>query len=280
MRKVLVFSLAPLFLLLPFVFPLVSSAETANLRAGFAQGSIWISRSHVVEGDAVNIFAVLYNSSDNSISGDVVFAVDDVSIATKNFTLGAGETQILSAPWIAKAGSHTTSARIEKATGVSENPAALNQTTGTISVSVEDPPPPSPAVQVLNTVTSAIQTGVASTAPAVLSAVHSIYNATEAIRMQAKTALLKQLAGNAGGAGVPQLRPDVADTASASGATTAGANAGTSPVSGALRYMAAAGLAIVSSKTLFYISLALILLLLIQILRVSLRERRHGRFED
>ena len=273
--KFAVFLLLPLF----FVFPFVPLAEAASSSAGFAP-SIWMSRAQVVAGESVNIFTVLYNSSDNSLSGDVVFAVDGSSIGTKNFTLGAGETQIVSAPWVAKSGNHTVSARIENAAGAGVNASLVNQTTGTISISVEPPPPPSPTAQVLNTVTSAIQTGVASTVPAIAGVAGSLYGKTEALREQAKTALQKQLAENAPAdasakskqpAGTPGSGPAEA------GDSAAGADEGTPLVSKALRYMAAAGLAVVSSRTLFYISLALMLLILIKIVRAFLRERRRDR---
>ncbi|MDP3965273.1 MAG: hypothetical protein Q8Q13_00545 [bacterium] len=265
-------------LLLQLIIPAISLADTAEPSAGFAP-SIWMSRAQVVAGESVNIFTVLYNSSDNSLSGDVVFAVDGASIGTKNFTLGAGETQIVSAAWVAKSGNHTVSARIENAAGAGVNASLVNQTTGTISISVESPPPPSPTAQVLNTVTSAIQTGVASTAPAIAGVAGSLYGKTEALREQAKTALQKQLAENAPAdasakpkqtAGTPGSGPAEA------GVSTAGADEGTPLVSKALRYMAAAGLAVVSSRTLFYISLALMLLILIKIVRAFLRERRRG----
>ena len=273
--KFAVFLLLPLF----FVFPFVPLAEAASSSAGFAP-SIWMSRAQVVAGESVNIFTVLYNSSDNSLSGDVVFAVDGASIGTKNFTLGAGETQIVSAPWVAKSGNHTVSARIENAAGAGVNASLVNQTTGTISISVEPPPPPSPTAQVLNTVTSAVQTGVASTVPAIAGVAGSLYGKTEALREQAKTALQKQLAENAPAdasakpkqtAGTPGSGPAEA------GVSTAGADEGTPLVSKALRYMAAAGLFVVSSKTWFYISLVVMILILIQILRMAFRERKRGR---
>ena len=54
---------------LQLVVPSLSDAEVKELSAGFAPRSIWLSRTHVVAGESVNIFTVLYNSSDNSISG-------------------------------------------------------------------------------------------------------------------------------------------------------------------------------------------------------------------
>ena len=267
-----------LFLLL-FAPPFVSLADTGP-SAGFAP-SIWMSRTNVVAGESVNIFTVLYNSSDNPISGDVIFTVDSASIGTKDFTLASGETQIVSWPWTAKVGSHTVSARIEKTVGVSESPNVLNQTAGNITVSIDAPPPPSPAAQVLSTVTSALQTGVASTAPAVLGAANALFSATESLREQAKAALLKQLAENAPADASAKSKQQPAGTPNNSpaeaGGSTAGADEGTPLVSKALRYMAAAGLAVVSSRTLFYISFALILLILIKIARAFLRERRRDR---
>src|SRR3989338_7312398 len=194
-----------LFLLL-FAPPFVSLADTGP-SAGFAP-SIWMSRTNVVAGESVNIFTVLYNSSDNPISGDVIFTVDSASIGTKDFTLASGETQIVSWPWTAKVGSHTVSARIEKAVGVSESANVLNQTAGNITVSIDAPPPPSPAAQVLNTVTSAIEAGVASSAPAVMSALASLYDTAESFRVGAKSALEKQVAGTTRAA--QEAAPEVA----------------------------------------------------------------------
>lgn len=258
-----------------FLFPFVSYAE-ANLPAGFAQNSIWLSSTRVVAGDSVNIFTVLYNSSENSISGDIIFTVDSATIGTKNFSLGAGETQIVSLPWIAKVGNHSVSARIEKALDTNTNTATsvLNQTTGNITVQIEAPPPPSPTVQILDSVASAIETGVASSAPKILGALNSIYDKTESLREGAKSALEKKVAENAK-TKVVSKPPENRQT-DATASTSAGSS-GESLFSTVGRYAALAGLTIVSSKTLFYISFALVLLLLIQIVRVSLRERRGAR---
>ena len=270
------FTILALFLL-PFAFPLISSAEVANLSAGFAPSSIWMSRTHVVAGESVNIFTVLYNSSNNSISGDVVFAVNGATIGTKNFTLGAGETHIVSLPWIAKIGTHSISARIEKALDTNTNTATsvLNQTTGNITVQIEAPLPPSQATQVLSAVASAIETGLASSTPKVLSALTSLYSKTESIRAEAKSALEKQVAENAKGGVATKLSASKQPGARAS-SSAQNQNAETL-LTTLEKYMALAGLAIVSSKTIFYIALALVLLLLIQMLRVFFRERRGTR---
>ena len=278
------FLILALFLLL-FAFPFVSRAEVSSISAGFAKHSIWISRTHVVAGDSVNIFTVLYNSSDNSISGDVIFAIDSATIGTKNFTLGAGETQTVSLPWVAKAGDHTVSARIGKALETNTNTATsvLNQTTGNITVSIEAPPPPSQASLVLGAVTSAIATGAASTTPVVASALKSFYGTTESFRLEAKSALEKKIAESAES---PSAAKSVSRQKDAVSGGSQPASTGTAPsaaqnaepfLSTAGKYAALAGLTVVSSKTLFYISLALVFILLIQMLRVLFRERRGTR---
>jgi hypothetical protein len=262
---------AALFCLL--ALPVLAHAQTSGLQAGFAPGSIWLSRSNVVAGDTVNINAVLYNSSENPLSGDLIYYIDGVSIGIKKFTLAAEESKIISTSWTAKAGAHSISARIGNTLNTTANvlAAVQNQTTGDIKVIIADPPAPSPAVQALNTVTSAIQNGVMSGVPAVMGIANTLLDATEAIREDAKSALEKRLATSSD---ANPARPEngVEKNAVSSGTATGGE---TSTLSKAVRAMAAAGLVVVSSKTLFYFSLALVLLLLIQILRVSMRDRKH-----
>lgn len=271
-----IYRLAILALFLLLAIPSISRAES-GLSAGFAPQSIWISRTHVIAGESVNIFTVLYNSSENTVAGEIIFTLDNSSIGTKEFTLNPGEAQTVFLPWVAKAGNHSISARIENALVANTNTktSVLNQATGNITVSVEAPPPPSPSAQVLNSAVTAITSGVASSAPAVMSALTSLYEKTEALREDAKSALEKQIAESSAGA-----------TAAGAGQEggSAGVPAGTSTLSSetqnsapflstAGKYAALAGLAIVNSKTLFYIALALVLLLLVQMLRVFLRER-------
>jgi hypothetical protein len=273
--------LVTLLLIFVAIHPTISHAQTSDVPAGFATGPIWLSRSHAVAGETVNILSVLYNSSDISISGDAIIYVDDSSIGTKSFTLASGETQIVSLPWIAEEGGHSISARIEKVLdGNTTASSMLNKQTGKVTVSIKAKAslPPTATVQVLNAVTSAIETGVASSAPIILRAMHSVFNTTESLRADAKAALERHLAeSQAEDATAKQPKKMLTGSEQQSAATTIkSADTGTT-IRNALRYAASAGLFVVSSQTMYYISLALILLLLIQILRVSLRDRRRRR---
>jgi len=266
-------------LLLLIGMPVSRYTEAAEISAGFATQSIWISRTHVIAGDSVNIFTVLYNSSEDPIRGEVIFTVDNSSIGTKEFTLKAGETQTFALPWVAKAGDHSISARIENTLVADTNTrtSLLNHATGNITVSVEAPPPPSPSVQVLNSVATAVLAGVASSTPAVKSALTSLYETTESMRKQAKSALEQQITGGALTSDMTPSGTSVTDAQSNMASTSFSATQpDTSILSNAGRYAALAGLTVVNSRTFFYISLALVLLLLIQLLRVFMRERRRG----
>jgi len=264
--------------LLQFGIPISHSAEAAELEAGVAPQSVWLSKSRVVAGDSVNIFTVVYNSSNTAITGQVVFSIDDTPVGNKDFALKEGEAQIASQQWIAQEGSHSVSARITNTftADTKKVTVVLNRSSGSIAISVEKPPPPpSPAVQVLNSVSSAIVTGVASSVPAAMSALTSLYDTTESLRMQAKSALEERVETDASTPGPTPSGTTIANgQANTAGTSSSATQTDTSILANAGRYAALAGLAVVNSKTLFYIALALVLILIIQMLRVFLRERR------
>src|SRR5258708_3778720 len=97
------------------LLPLATFAE--SLSAGFATNSIFASQKDITAGEAITIYVVLFNSSAENFSGDVVFAIDDRSIGTKHVVLGTGEAQTPSITWTAVKGTHTANAHIEKIVG-------------------------------------------------------------------------------------------------------------------------------------------------------------------
>lgn len=119
-------------------------AEAADIEAGLAPKSIWLSRSRVVAADSVKILTVVYNSSNTSITGQVVFSVDDTPIGNKDFALKEGEAQIISQEWLAQAGNHSVSARVTNTFNADTKKitVVLNRSVESIAVNVEKPPPP------------------------------------------------------------------------------------------------------------------------------------------
>src|SRR3990167_7196416 len=173
-----------LFFLLLLIFPAPSQA---TVQAGFPSQPLWLSAEHVVAGETVTIFTVLYNESEKTVGGNLVFTVDSQRIASQAFSLDAGKSGIQSAQWKATAGSHTISALIENAsdTGLEQTVTLSNENAGSISLAVAEPPPPSAVVQAVSTVSN-IAGSIASTSlPLITSAVESVYGATETFRTNA-----------------------------------------------------------------------------------------------
>src|ERR1700733_7369024 len=199
-----IFGLVALILfVLQFAIPSPIFAD--DVSAGFAPHSVWLSKSDITSGDSVNIFAVLYNSSDNAITGELNFFVDGMSIGTKDFTVSSGETQIESFPWTATVGIHSLSATIGQisSSDSSVSTALQNETTGNISVVVAPVPAqteatvPSQTSETINNITSTIENIISSSSPAVASGLSSIYNETESARTAIQSAAESEEAATA-----------------------------------------------------------------------------------
>src|SRR3989344_4394587 len=93
--------------------PLLAFAASGDIPAGFAPTSIFASQTNIVAGDTISLFSVLYNSSGNALTVDVVFTIDGAAVGTKRISLDAGATQTPSISWTATAGSHAASAHLE-----------------------------------------------------------------------------------------------------------------------------------------------------------------------
>ena len=62
----------------------------ASAAAGFAPGSLWLSKTEAKAGETLKIFTVVYDSGLSPIEGDVVFTVDAKNAGTRHFKLNAG----------------------------------------------------------------------------------------------------------------------------------------------------------------------------------------------
>lgn len=169
--------------------PLFVLAATGDIPAGFAPSSIFASKTSITAGDAISLFSVLYNSSAEELTLDVVFTIDGTEIGTKHVSLAAGETQTPSISWTSTEGTHTASAHLDNVVGSDSGISLQNDKADTITLSVAAPPPPSPTTQAVNTVTSAL----ASSTPVVTNIANNVFNLTEAVRQGAIDALQNQL---------------------------------------------------------------------------------------
>ncbi len=177
-------------LLLLLTFPLLTYG--ASIPAGFPSSSLWLSKLAPTVDEVVTIHTVVYNSSTDSLSGSVVFLVDDTSIGSKAFTSAPGTTQIVSHPWTASAGTHVFSARIDGITGSSDTlEATLSATT---SVTVATPPPPTESTggsSSAREISGAVKGALDVVTPTVSSFASTTFATGENIRASAIVALEK-----------------------------------------------------------------------------------------
>jgi hypothetical protein len=248
-------------------FPLLTLAASADIPAGFAPTSIFASQTNITAGDTISLFSVLYNSSSDTLTADVVFTIDGTSVGTKHVSLGAGETQTPSVSWTATTGSHTASAHLENiVSSTGEGASLLNASADTITLTVAPPPPPSATTQAIDTVTSAI----ASSTPVVTNVAQNVYDLTEAVRQGAINALQNQL----GTSTAPKGAVLGASTFNAPQDAATSSDAASGSFLGSIWHsILGALLFICNMQILFYGCLLIVIFVLYKLLRTWMQER-------
>ncbi len=90
---------------------------SAAFGAGFAQQTIFLSKSSVTEGDTVLIHTVVQNDSVATFPGNLVIKDGDTKVGAVPVTLDAGEAQAVSVSWKPTAGPHKVVAELQDAGG-------------------------------------------------------------------------------------------------------------------------------------------------------------------
>lgn len=251
------------------LFPLLVSAASGDIPAGFAPTSVFASKTNIASGDSVSIFTVIYNSSADNLTGDVVFTVDGTAIGTKHFSLQSGETQTPSVNWSAVKGAHTASARIENVVGSSDAQISLlNDKADTITLTVAAPPPSSPTTAAVQNVTNIVQNTAQSAAPAA----QSVFNSLENLRQNAVHTLTAQLASAPASTAKPKgqvLGAQTYNAPSDSVSTT------TKPgiFGAAWRFILQILLYVCQIQWLFYLVLLIVIYILYKLVRTIFAER-------
>jgi hypothetical protein len=97
---------------------LIGGALQAVATTGFIPGSIWYSKDTFFAGESIRIYSAVFNGSEETISGTVVFHDNGERIDEAHFPLLAkGSTSVVSVVWDAEAGNHRISAKIVEVTG-------------------------------------------------------------------------------------------------------------------------------------------------------------------
>lgn len=238
----------------------------ASAAAGFAPGSLWLSKTEAAAGETLKIFTVLYDSTDNAIEGDLVFIVDDDDLNTQHFKLDPGETQILSEPWVAIAGTHTFSAMIKNLSGISDNTSTVQSNTVKVVVLESAPSPIVQYTNVLNTL-------IASSSPAVQSAAQTVIDTTENWRQTGADWLSEALYSDQATTPASQARPEVLGTSTTNLISTPDAQK-SSFLGSIWRYILMTLLYIFTIQWLFYLALLAVIYIIYKIIRAIFSERR------
>jgi len=91
---------------------LMSLVPLAASAAGFANQAIFLSKSPVVEGESVRIYATVSNPASDTFKGSVLISENGETIGTMPLTLTTGGAQTVSVVWKPAAGSHTVKAAL------------------------------------------------------------------------------------------------------------------------------------------------------------------------
>ncbi|MBU1293152.1 hypothetical protein KJ819_03790 [Patescibacteria group bacterium] len=161
-----------------------SSVLAAGLPAGFAPGPIWVSKQSPSEGERIELYAAVYNSSDTSIEGSITFLVDDAEIGSVPFSLNDGETSIKSVEWVAVVGAHKIRAFVDTAIERNSKQKANieHAEVANISIHVAEKEPEPKVLTTLDTAGSALTSVIASSSPLTSSITQSVVQTTESIR--------------------------------------------------------------------------------------------------
>ncbi|MBX4209432.1 hypothetical protein KW799_01945, partial [Candidatus Parcubacteria bacterium] len=98
-----------LFLAAALSFPFASFAASD---VGFVKSPLWFSKNGFVEGDIVKIYTAVQNPSDADLKGAVYFYSNDKEIGSADFSIAAGNSEVVWARFTAEAGSQKFSAKI------------------------------------------------------------------------------------------------------------------------------------------------------------------------
>ena len=263
---------------LVFALPAAALAASAAVPAGFAPGSLWLSSTSLSAGDAATIYTVAYDSSTESVAGDVVFTIDGQEFGTKHFALAPGTTQIISLPWTATLGSHTFGASMENMNaGSVVLPESKSEA---VDITVAAPPPPSAGVAAAQAAAS----GISSATPVTLTFLSSALGTVQSGRNAAETAIENTLAANTqADSAAAAAAGQVLGTSTVRVATTSDSNwKNLTHAGSASAYLSAASHAILTwmlfvlkNDWLFWIVLALIIYVLLRLFLLMFRERRN-----
>jgi len=244
----------------PFVFLLFLLPAIAFAQAIFPSSSLWVSDTAPKEGQSVTLYTVIYNGGEETLKGSLRFFIGEDSLTAQSIELARGTSQIYSAHWSAKAGTHTVRARF---TPLDEQKDPQDSAVLTVSVAT----PPSPTTEAIHAMKETGASIASSAIPFLQRTGNAIFDATESARLAGIEYLEKRTGSVAG-----------ASTSTSSGTTGFQQNASPQKhptLSRVGQAAAAAALFTLQNRWLYY---SLIVLTLYLLLRAARRFVNRPRF--
>lgn len=88
------------------------AAETAGFQTGFIEKDIWFSEEKPTEGDAIKIYTAVFNGRSEMLSGTIAFYDAGTILGKKAFSVSGKSVATVSIDWNVTAGSHAIYAEI------------------------------------------------------------------------------------------------------------------------------------------------------------------------
>jgi len=108
-----------LFLLL-FSIPSFLFAQTES-NIGFKPPNVWYSKSKLEEGDAIKVYAAVWNGSKNQFEGNVIFYDKTIVLGDKKISVSPENVGVASIDWKVTVGDHAVSAKISNTIIIKDN---------------------------------------------------------------------------------------------------------------------------------------------------------------
>jgi hypothetical protein len=156
------------------------------LAAGFAKGSLFLSKSPVTEGETVFIHAVVANDSTTAFTGDVIFEEDEKKIGTVAVVIAAGGAETASLSWAPTSGSHPIVAELTAKDGT-----VVEKLSATFSIAAKPEPKESTVTSSIVQPSDNVQEAIAGISPGLASASEPVFEALDGLRQKGAEALDK-----------------------------------------------------------------------------------------
>ena len=184
----------PICISIALLFLFAAPVYAQSINAGFPSGAVWLSKTNVTAGDAVELFTAVYNGGEEKLTGTVVFTVDEKRVGSQSVELTSGASQLVSVEWKAEKGEHKIAANIEGASS-----AVTQARAAAITVNIAEPPPVPLVDTVISTAADIAKEASKSAVPAITSVANDAYGLIESIRLDAVSKLEDVAAPQKGG---------------------------------------------------------------------------------